>query len=264
MLSKATIKFIKSLQVKKYRKQEQCFVVEGAKSIRELLASDFRIRMVIGTSDFLQTITVPKSAEAIAVTEKELEGLGEFQSNNSAVAVAEIAPNDNIVPGKGEYALVLDDIRDPGNLGTIIRTADWYGMSSIICSEQTADFYNSKVISATMGSFVRVKAYYTDLAAYLSATTLPVYGAFLEGEDVHKISVGKRGGLILIGSESHGISADLERFVTTKITIPRVGAAESLNAAIATAIICDNIMRLALTPDPSPEGEGRPSPLALS
>jgi len=242
MLSKSTIKFIKSLQVKKYRKQEQCFLVEGGKSVQELLTSDFEVVKVLGTTQFFSDLKVPLKGEDIEVSEKTLEDLGEFQTNRKALAVARLKPNVPLQPMASEFALVLNDIRDPGNLGTIVRTADWYGINKIIASVETADFYNSKVISATMGSFTRVQLFYTDLDRYLSSNKLPVYGAFLEGVDVHKVSFSPSG-LILIGSESHGISPGLELFVTEKITIPRYGRAESLNAAIATAVICDNLRR---------------------
>lgn len=242
MLSKATTKFIKSLQVKKYRKQEQCFLIEGAKSVQELLGSDFEVLKVLGTASFLSTLKGPLKAEVVEVSERELEGLGEYQTNHSALAIARLKPNTALFPHDLEFGIVLDDIRDPGNLGTIIRTADWYGIEKIICSRETADFYNPKVISATMGSFTRIQIFYTDLGDYLSQTTHRVYGAFLDGADVHEVDFAK-GGLILIGSESHGISPGLTKFVTEKITIPRYGHAESLNAAIATAVICDNLRR---------------------
>jgi RNA methyltransferase, TrmH family len=241
MLSKANIKYIKSLQVKKYRKEEQCFIVEGAKSVLELLNSDFEVVQVLGTPSFLSAIKTP-AAEVIEVSEKELEGLGDFQTNNAALAVAKMKPNRQISVFDDEFALVLDDIRDPGNLGTIIRTADWFGINKIIVSNESADFYNSKVINATMGSFTRIAIFYTDLDRYLGDANGKVFGAYLEGSDIHKIDFGK-GGLVVIGNESRGIRADLEKFVTDKITIPKYGHAESLNAAIATAIICDNIMR---------------------
>ncbi|MFZ6012647.1 MAG: TrmH family RNA methyltransferase [Bacteroidota bacterium] len=242
MLSKTNIKFIKSLQVKKYRKQEQCFVVEGAKSVLELLASDFEVVMLLGTDEFLAgTRNLP--VQHIRVTEKELEGLGEFQTNNSALAVAKLKSNNPISVSTVEFALVLDDIRDPGNLGTIVRTADWYGIHKIIASPETADIYNSKVITSTMGSFTRVKIFYTDLDTYLSKTEHKVYGAYLDGKDVHHVAFGK-GGLILIGNEAHGINPQLKKYVTDKVTIPRYGNAESLNAAIATAVICDNLRRV--------------------
>ena len=243
MLSKATIKFIKSLQVKKYRKQEQCFLIEGAKSVEELLASDFDVVKVVGTPDFLAGLKTPLKGEVLEVSEKTLIGLGEFKTNRTALAIARFRPNALLEVGESEYGLVLDDIRDPGNLGTIIRTADWYGISKIIVSPETADFYSPKVISATMGSFTRVQVFYTDLSDYFSRKSYTVYGAFLEGKDVHELDF-KPGGLILIGSESHGISEALSRYVTEKVTIPKYGEAESLNAAIATAVICDNLRRI--------------------
>jgi len=241
MLSKARSKFIKSLQVKKYRKQEQRFVVQGAKSVLELLASDFEVESVLGTIDFVKQLQHVK-AEIVTVTERELEDLGEFQSNDAVLAVARMKDNRPVAVGDQEFALVLDDIRDPGNLGTIIRTADWFGISKIVASEETADFYNPKVISATMGSFTRVAMYYTKLEQYLAGIKLPVFGTFLNGRSIHELDFGK-GGLIVIGNESKGISATVEPFVTQKITIPRFGKAESLNAAIATAVVCDNIRR---------------------
>ena len=242
MLSKANIKFIKSLQVKKYRKQEQCFVVEGAKTVLELLASDFDTVQVVATEKFMEAHGVPAKGEVIEVSEKELESLGEFKSNSTVLAVARTKPNTPIDYPDGEFVLVLDDIRDPGNLGTIIRTADWFGIRKIIASVETADVYNPKVISSTMGSFTRVQLFYTDVSGYLASFQGKVFGAFLDGEDVHRVSFGGEG-LIVIGSESHGISPGLEMSITNRITIPRYGDAESLNAAIATAIICDNLRR---------------------
>ncbi|MFM7487408.1 MAG: RNA methyltransferase, partial [Cytophagales bacterium] len=141
-----------------------------------------------------------------------------------------------------EFALVLDDIRDPGNLGTIIRTADWYGIKKIIASEETADFYNPKVIHATMGSFCRVQIFYTSLLQYLSDASQPVYGAFLDGDNVHDIDFSKSG-LLVIGNEAQGISKVVENKVTQRITIPKRGGAESLNASVATAILLDNVFR---------------------
>jgi RNA methyltransferase, TrmH family len=242
MLSKSTIKFIKSLQVKKYRKEEQCFVVEGAKSVLELLSSDFEVITVYGTPSFLDSLQLSSPIDTQEVSVKELEAAGEFQSNSAALAIARMKPNIAFSVQPDEFALVLDDIRDPGNLGTIIRTADWYGVSKVIVSEETADFYNSKVITSTMGSFTRVSIFYTDLFLYLSELSAPIYGAFLEGEDVHKKKFSK-GGYLVIGNESHGISKNLEKLITQKVTIPRFGNAESLNAAIATAVILDNIRR---------------------
>lgn len=240
MLSKANISFIKSLQVKKYRKQEQCFVVEGAKSVLELMRSDFEVVMVLATEGFAMDFNRYGKGEMFEVSEKQLSSLGEFRTNNTALAVARMKENKPLSLSGDEFGLVLDDIRDPGNLGTIIRTADWYGINKIIASPGTAELYNSKVITSTMGSFTRVDVFYIDLPEYFAKVRHKVFGAFLDGADVHQIDFGA-GGLILIGSESHGISPELEKFISERITIPRYGNAESLNAAVATAIVCDNL-----------------------
>jgi RNA methyltransferase, TrmH family len=245
MISKARLKFIKSLQVKKYRKQEQCFVVEGAKGVQELLGSDMRTILVAATSNFLkdnERKVLRSGAEVLEVKPADLEQAGSYQTNDSALAVAQMRPNQQPDIRPDEFALVLDDIRDPGNLGTIIRTADWYGIRHIIASEETADLYNPKVISATMGSFIRVSVFYTDLAQYLASSSLTTYGAFLDGGNVHSMSF-DGGGLIVIGNESAGISPAVTSLIRKRITIPRQGGAESLNASIATAVILDNIAR---------------------
>jgi len=238
-------KLIRSLQQKKYRKEEQLFVVEGAKNTAELLKSDFEVTWLAGTIDFLdehQYIIQKRHLEVEVVRPADLEGLGNFQTNDSVVAMARIkAP---VLPMlKNEYSLVLDDIRDPGNLGTIIRTADWYGVRQIVASLETADFYNPKVISATMGSFCRVNVYYADLPEFLANVDVPVYGTFLDGTNIHQTNFGKEG-ILVIGNESHGISREVAHKVQHRITIPGRGAAESLNAAIATAVALDNIFRL--------------------
>jgi TrmH family RNA methyltransferase len=246
MISKARLKYIKSLQVKKYRKQEQCFVVEGAKGVRELLGSDFETVLIVGTEQFLdqaQPLMGRSKAEILTAKPSDLEQIGAFQSNDSGLAVARMRDNVKPVLAAEEFALVLDDIRDPGNLGTIIRTADWYGLRHIIASEETADLYNSKVINATMGSFTRVNVYYINLIEYLrSVKGFDTYGAFLNGEDVHTMSFGK-GGLIVIGNESAGISDAVGAMIKKRITIPRIGSAESLNASVAAGVILDNVTR---------------------
>jgi RNA methyltransferase, TrmH family len=243
MISKAKVKYIKSLQVKKYRVEEQSFVVEGAKSVIELLKSDFVTTWVAATEDFIarnERLLRLSGAEVVTTTDEQLSTLGTYQSNDGALAVARIKPDRFLDIEEGEIALVLDSIRDPGNLGTIIRTADWYGVKRIIASEDTADFYNPKVLSATMGSFTRVEIQYVSLVDYLTAARHPIYGTFLDGIDVHQLSF-KAGGLIIIGNESNGISSEVGKRVTQKITIPRIGNAESLNAGIATGIVLDAI-----------------------
>jgi TrmH family RNA methyltransferase len=245
MISKARLKYIKSLQVKKYRKQEQCFVVEGAKGVQELLRSSFETVIVVGTEDFIhkhEASIIRSRAEVIVSKPDDLAQMGSFQTNDSALAVARMQNNEPPSLGSGEFALLLDDIRDPGNLGSIIRTADWYGLHHVIASSETADLYNPKVIHATMGSFTRVKVYNTDLPEFVSTSGLETYGAFLDGEDVHSAIFGN-GGLIVIGNESGGISKSLASMITHRITIPRLGGAESLNASVATAVILDNVVR---------------------
>lgn len=205
--------------------------------------ADFEVRWLAGTDQFLQQNEgLIRGIEVVSATDQELTAAGSFQSNEGALAVARMKPNTSFALQEDEFALVLDDIRDPGNLGTIIRTADWYGITHIIASEETADFYNPKVLSATMGSFCRVQLFYTSLESYLVAARKPIYGTFLEGTDVHELKF-MSGGLIVIGNESNGISTGIEKLVSQKITIPRFGKAESLNAAIATGIILDCIRR---------------------
>ena len=241
MISKAKAKYIKSLQVKKYRKQEQSFVVEGRKGVEELLASDFTTTLVCATKDFIENHPIG-DVEVIEVMPSDLEAIGSAETNDSVLAVAKTKPNTRPSIGTNEYALILDDIRDPGNLGTIIRTADWYNVRYIIASEETADVYNPKVIRSTMGSFCRVNIFYTPLAEFLAGTDVMIYGTFLGGSDVHQLKFAP-GGLIVIGNESNGISQPIGKFITQKVTIPRFGKAESLNASIATGIILDNLRR---------------------
>lgn len=214
--------------------------MEGRKGVEELLKSNFEILTVCATKDFAETHNL-KGFEVIEATPAELESIGSVESNDSVLAIARTKPNTPPSIGNQEYALVLDDIRDPGNLGTIIRTADWYGVRHIIASEETADFYNPKVIRSTMGSFCRVTLFYTQLENYLETVKdKMIYGTFLGGSNVHQLKFAP-GGLIVIGNESNGISDTVGRFVTQRITIPRFGEAESLNASIATGVILDNL-----------------------
>src|SRR5436190_23548930 len=160
MISKAKVQFIKSLQVKKYRLAEQCFIVQGAKAVSETLASDFEVMTLLATAEFVSTTDrkiLANASEVIEVSPRELTSVGSVESNDSALAVVRMPKDNNVkVPSVG-YCLALDDIRDPGNLGTIIRTADWYGINQIIASPETTDVYNPKVIGSTMGSFLRVR-----------------------------------------------------------------------------------------------------------
>ncbi|WP_113922186.1 RNA methyltransferase [Cognataquiflexum aquatile] len=245
MLSKNTLKFIKSLQQKKFRKEEQSFFVEGSKNVTELLLSDYEVSHVLCTQQFGNEhakLLKGINAAVFEVSQSTLESVGSFQSNDAALAVAKIKPNTPIGLSSEEWAIALDDVKDPGNLGTIIRIADWYGIQKLFLSDESAEFYNPKVLHASMGSFTRVKIYYTDLHSVLKKIGLPVYGAFLNGDSIYETKFGS-GGIILMGNESNGISKELEPLVSRKITIPRFGHAESLNVSVATAIICDNIKR---------------------
>ena len=246
MLSKNTVKFIKSLHQKKYRSESGRFFVEGEKSVLEVLDSDFAVETLVVTEAFVQKQDARIRAfpgQLLLATQKQLEELGQYQSNDSALAVVEMKSNEAFDPQDDLLILALDDVRDPGNLGTIIRVADWYGISKLVFSPQTADFYNPKVIQSTMGSFTRVRFFYGDLEAVFDRWGLPVYGAFLGGENIHKLQ-NPAPGVLLMGNESKGISPLLEKKVSQKITIPGSGNAESLNVAIATAILCDNFSRL--------------------
>ncbi len=244
MLSKARIKFIKSLQLKKYRKQEQCFVVQGEKSVLETLQAGLEVQQLLATPGFIErnahALTYYRG-EVLTVKADELAALGEYNSNDASLAIVKIPANELPQTFTG-FSLMLDDIRDPGNLGTMIRTADWYGIETILASEETADVYNSKVIQASMGSFTRVRVFYIDLKEFLTSNKRPVYGTFLQGESVHTHRFGSEG-IIVIGNEANGISPEVAKFVTQKITIPAFGKAESLNAAIATAVVLDNLRR---------------------
>lgn len=214
----------------------------------ELLASDYEVETVFATSDFQQQHQSTLAARPVAletVTLAELEKVGSFQTNDSCLAVAKTKENRFLCAGPGEYALLLDDVRDPGNLGTILRIADWYGITKIICSESTTDLYNPKVVAASKGSFTRIQTYYTDLPAFFRQQKegTAVVGAFLRGESLYDFRFPAQGGYLVMGNESQGIGGAVEAFVTHRVTIPRFGGAESLNVGIATAVLCDNLRR---------------------
>jgi TrmH family RNA methyltransferase len=245
MFSKNKAKFIKSLQIKKFRTEYKQFLVEGAKSVLELINSDYVINELLVTENFKEehALTISKrSIKPTIITENELSNISSFSSNNSALAVVSMKENKSLSIKNNEWGIILDDIKDPGNMGTIVRIADWYGIHKIICSETSADFYNPKVISSSMGSFTRVEIFYCNLENFLPSLKLPVYAADLEGKDVHDYSFSS-GGYLLMGNESEGLSDTVKKYITEKIHIPKYGHAESLNVAIATAIICDNIKR---------------------
>lgn len=245
MISNTWMKRIKSLHLKKYRQAEQLFFVEGEKAVKEVLNSDWQVKALFATEAFLAAYPQEShQAELVqSCSATELSKAGTFSSNDSALAVVAIPETKPFQPAE-QWALVLDQINDPGNLGTLIRIADWYGIKNILCSPDTTDCFNPKVVAAAKGSFLRVTLCYQPLEPLLANSGLPVYGAYLQGESVHQLSAVTDKGFILLGNEAHGIRPELESFVHRKITIPCFGQAESLNVGIAAAIICDNIRRI--------------------
>lgn len=237
MLSKSKIKLITSLKQKKYRQQYQLFVVEGRKTIREFLDSDYKLDSLFTIDDF-------NVSNQVLISEKELQRISFLKNTNSALAVFKMKANKEIDDNK--LLVALDNVRDPGNLGTIIRLCDWFGITDLVCNAATVDCYNPKVIQATMGSLTRVNIVYLDLEDFLKAYKLPVYGTFMEGDNIYSETVKVINGVVVLGNEANGISAEIEQYVTQKISIPRFGntqLTESLNVATATAITLSELKR---------------------
>jgi TrmH family RNA methyltransferase len=244
MISKEKMKFIKSLHNKKNRNIEQLFLVEWEKNIQELFSSDFEIKILVLHKNNEYSLKIPDEIKQVFFCdEKDISQISTYENNTFWVAVVKM--KENIFSWDDEDMIVVwDDLRDPGNLGTIIRICDWYGIKNLVLSQESVDFYNPKVISSTMGSFTRVQVFYTDLSDFLSQQNRMIYGAFLDWENIHTLPINSTNKkALLIGSESHGISDEVGYFVTQKITIPRIWQAESLNAWIATGIILDNFYR---------------------
>ncbi|USD40290.1 RNA methyltransferase [Vibrio sp. SCSIO 43135] len=241
MISKNQLKLLRALGQKKQRKALGQFLVQGEKNVLELLESPLITKQIFATSEFLaQHGKELQGFDCIEASLDELTKASTLKSNNAAIAVVEMPVVQE--PKAQGLMIALDGVSDPGNLGTIIRLADWYGIEHIVASSDCADPYNPKTISATMGSFGRVTVTQLDLPRYLEQTDLPIYGAFLEGESVHHTEFSAQG-ILLMGSESHGVREEASKFVTDKITIPAFGGAESLNVAMATGIILDNLRR---------------------
>ncbi len=241
-MTHAEAKRIKSLHQKKNRKEEGLFLVEGEKSILELIDSDFEIEKIYITHELLEKhkeILGPAKNLIELISVGEIAKMSSLEFNDTGIAVVKQKENRAFEINDTDIILALDDIRDPGNLGTIIRTADWYDVTKIVCSPTTAEFYNMKTISATMGSFTRVQIFYTELPDFLKQINLPIVGALLDGENAHMFSFPKNG-VLLMGNESNGISDSVISLITHKVTIPKYGNAESLNVAIATGILLDN------------------------
>lgn len=238
MLSKNELKYIQSLCQKKQRTQEGLFIAEGPKLASELLSSDYQVKKIYALAGWVAENNAP--VETVTVTEEELAKMSTLQTPNEVLLVCHQKALTTSPVLQKQISLVLDGIQDPGNLGTIIRIADWFGISQIIASEDTVEFYNPKVIQSTMGSFIRVRCWYRNLPEFLATVNLPVYGALLNGHPVNEAGLISEG-ILVIGNESKGIREGVLPFITKAITIPRIGAAESLNAAVATGIILSHI-----------------------
>jgi TrmH family RNA methyltransferase len=246
MLSKTHTKDIQLLHHKKFRDEYRLFIAEGPKLVMDLLAGGkFICKELLASGKWLHEhpaiITGDHGTVITEVEDFELEKISALSTPNQVLAVFEMTAEKVISAARGKITLVLDTIQDPGNMGTIIRIADWFGVTAIICSMGCADRYNPKVVQSTMGSLGRVEMGYTDIPEWLEKNKdLPVFAAALDGKPVQQLK--KTGeGIFIIGNESRGISEEVMERVNEKITIPKIGMAESLNAAVATGIILSHI-----------------------
>lgn len=241
MLSKAQIKYIQSLQHKKNRQKFGQFVAEGDKIVQELIGGAHAVKAVYASAAWLEGRQIPAGITAEAVAPEVLKQMSSLSTPNQALALADM-PALPPLRLEGAVSLALDTVQDPGNMGTIIRIADWFGIRQIICTPESADAYNAKTIQATMGSIMRVPVYVQSLTALLQENKhIPSYAATLHGENIVNTPT-IREGIILIGNESRGLSAEVLELCSHRITIPRLGQAESLNAAVATGIICGRLL----------------------
>lgn len=247
-ICKSEIKLINALNKSHGRKRYQAFLVEGVKMVDELLFSEMKVLFIAATKTWLDDH--PEFADKDVfrlLSDRELQKLSGFSSSNQVLAVAETPANTQVSIKKDELILVLDTIQDPGNMGTIIRTADWFGVDQIICSKETVDAFSSKVVQASMGSLFRSKIHYIDLVEFLTKykDSHHIYGSLLSGENIYKLDL-KQTGFVVIGNESKGISDDLQLIINQAIFIPRneKSKAESLNAAVACSIILSEFGKL--------------------
>lgn len=241
MFTKAKAKLIQSLKDKKGRRESGLFVVEGPKIISELPASKITVNSLFATSGWIKehAIKFDHSIDVTEITEHELKQLSQLSTPNQVLALCEIPhPELNIHNLQQSFSIALDGLQDPGNMGTILRIADWYGINTLLCSPDCVDVFNPKVIQASMGSFMRVEVCYLDLKELFSQVDIPVLGALMEGDNLHTITMPKNG-ILCIGNEGSGIGKELIESISQRITIPKIGHAESLNAALAAGIICD-------------------------
>lgn len=246
MLVKSQIKYIQSLGQKKHRDEASVFIAEGPKLAKELLDEvPEKVKEIFALKEWIDNNRIIIKENNIKVNEIasfELEKISHLKTPNQLLLLVDQFDHKARKTDNGKWSLCLDDIQDPGNMGTIIRIADWFGLENIICSETCADIYNPKVVQSTMGSIVRVNIFYTDIAAWLAAQTdTRIYAAMLSGQSIHSVKY-QKGGVLVIGNESKGISEEIQQLVNVKITIPQIGKAESLNAAVATGILLSHLI----------------------
>lgn len=239
MITKAQVKDIRSLATSKGRLEQGAFLVEGDKLAREWLDTDARLRYVIGLRGWLDAndslIKRHPQAQVIEVTAEDLARIATQQTPNAALLIAETPPPPHELP-TAEWCIVLDTVQDPGNVGAIIRIADWFGIKHVVCSPGCADYYNPKVVASAMGGHLRVQLHTAQLPLFLQACTMPVLAATLHGKPMTKLGCHPKAALV-IGNESKGVSEEVLSHVTDQVTIPKKGGAESLNAAVATGIL---------------------------
>lgn len=248
MWSKAKQKFVRSLANKKYREKENAFLAEGPKVVEELLGH-FACRFVAGTDKFWASAVVPPHIERFTLTQSELEQASLLRSPQEVLAVFDLPqPADAIAVSPDRLVLALDGVQDPGNVGTILRIADWFGIEDVCCSLDTADVFSPKVVQATMGALARVRVHYVELPAFLreQSAAVPIYGTFLDGENLYNAALSE-GGIVVMGNEGNGISSAVAQAVTQHLRIPSYPegrpTSESLNVATATAVFCAEFRR---------------------
>ncbi|MCO5279892.1 MAG: RNA methyltransferase [Chitinophagales bacterium] len=244
MLTKSKIKFLLSLQQKKYRQLNNRFIVDGDKTVRELFNSPLKVETLYAEPWWLwkNKHIYSDGVEIVEVSEKELQQISTLEAPTGVLAVAQIPTEDKPKLERGKITLALDDINDPGNFGTIIRIAEWFGVETIFCSEHCVDAYNPKVVSAAKGSLFRTKLFYGSLPQLFEKSKAPVFGTILNGNNIYKADLPHEG-IVLIGNEAHGVSSELLPFLKLKLSIPGSGNAESLNAGVATGIILSEFYR---------------------
>lgn len=245
-VTNSLVKWVYSLSQKKNRDREKCFVVEGSKCVLDTIGA-FAVRYLFATKEWVASYGNGLPAKPLVVSLPQLSRMSALKTASNVIAVCEMPEMKDTAGLDDGLSLVLDGVQDPGNMGTILRVADWFGIRTVVCSEDTVDVYNPKVVQATMGALARVSVIYADLCALFRAYAgMPVFGTFLDGENIYRAQLGDKG-FIVMGNEGNGISSELEKYMTRKLRIPSypVGAqtSESLNVGMATAIVVGEFRR---------------------